>query len=225
MSKFLKIIIIIFLSLLLCAGIIWFVGFRFYNSVFRLSFDQVTTSLENTPTQCKKFTDCKLLPGDIILRRYITPTTIFFDEILDPYFTHSVFYLSDDEIFEAVGNYPAPEDQILISKLSKSDWLNADMDNFVIVRPKNYSGKLDYIVSELKTIANDPEYIFGPLKEGQKKVSCSDVILKYLSDEKIILNLPNIPKIITPDYLFWVTEKDRSNFEIVGYNINQKFSK
>ena len=219
-NLFLKSTIIIFS--LLSIGLIVFVYHKIYTTTFRLSYEEIKTSLENNPTQCKKFVNCKLIPGDIIIRRYVTKVTDLFSKTLNPYFTHSAFYFGNDELFEAVGNYGPPKDQILITKLSKSDWFDENMNNFIIIRPKNYNGKLDDIISGLRGIANDSEYVFGPLQEGKKMASCSDIILKYLEDEGVLTNLYKNPDIITPDYLFWVIEKDPSNFGTVGYDINPK---
>jgi hypothetical protein len=162
------------------------------------------------------------VPGDIIIRRYVTSVTQEYDEIINPYFTHSALYMGNDELFEALGTNEAPVDQVKITKLSESDWLKPDMKNFIIYRPKNYYGKLDKITKNLRNIADDPEYVFGRLKEGEKTVSCSDIILKYLFDEGVIRISSPIPPLITPDYLFWAIEEDSSNFEVVGYDIQQK---
>lgn len=220
--KVYKIIIVVILSILLLLGLIMFGAYRFYNSIFRLSYEQVYSVVNQNPTECKKFVECKLIPGDIIIRRYITNVSELFSTTLDPYFTHAVFYLGNDEIFEALGDYGKPDDQIIITKLSDSDWYNKDMNDFVILRPKNYYGKLDEVILDLKNIANDPEYKFGPIREGKKTVSCSDIILKNLVDKNIINALPKTPKIITPDYLFWSIQSNQLNSEIVGYNINPK---
>ncbi len=222
MKKVLKIIGIIFLIIFLGISILVFKGFLFYKSVFRLSYEQVATSLQETSFECKKFSECKLQPGDILIRRYVTPVTTLLDETLNPYFTHSAFYLGNDEMFEALGNYETPEKQIQITKLSESDWLDGEMVNFVVVRPKNYKGRLEDISKKLKDVANDPEYVFGELKDGQKTASCSDIILKYLIEDEIISDLSDKPKIIMPDYLFFATERDDLDFQIVGYNVNPK---
>lgn len=216
-----KIIIYIIGFLLLFIGLIMFMSYRFYNSVFRLSYEQVSTSLESNVAHCKTIKDCKLIPGDILIRRYVTKITSDFDESLDPYFTHSAMFLGNDELFEALGNYEIPVNQIAITKLSSSDWFYDDMHNFVVIRPKKNTEEIKEIISSLKNIANDPEYVFGPIKEGRKTVSCSDIILKLLLDKKILTKSSSLPQIITPDYLFWSVVK-HGNFEVVGYNINKK---
>lgn len=221
-KKIINLIIFIVLFCVLYFAISIYKGYKFYNSVFRLSYEEIIPSLEKTQPTCKKFKDCKLEPGDILIRRYVTTNTNLFNEFLDPYFTHSAIYIGNDEIFEAIGQTSNPEDEIQITKLSKSYWLNEDMNDFVIIRPKNYDGKLDKIILNLRKIADDPEYRFGPLEEGKKMVSCSDIILKYLIDEEILTNLPESPDFLTPDYLFWALEKNESNISIIGYNINLK---
>lgn len=221
-KKFLKGIVVMVLFIFLLVFFVLLKAYIFYSSVFVLSYDQVEKYMDTKPNQCKKLVDCKLLPGDIIIRRYVTKVSELFDETLNPYFTHSAVYLGNGELFEAVGNYTTPENQIVISKLSESAWYNQDMKNFVVIRPKNYYGKLDYTISGLTNIANDPEYVFGPLNETKKTASCSDIILKYLVDDKIVRNSYINPPIITPDYLFWKIENDSKNFEIIGYSIDKK---
>lgn len=191
---------------------------KFYDSVFRLSIDQVNSALINDSSQCKIISDCKLLPGDILIRRYITDRTWLINKIADPYFTHSAFYLGEDQIIEAVGKEKNRKDDIQIAQLSKSDWLNQDVESFVIIRPSNYGSKLEIIRNELAAIANDPDYKFGLPKKGQKKATCADLIFQQLLDQKI-LNAYDDAKIITPDYLFSASEN--AGFEIIGYNIRQ----
>ncbi len=193
---------------------------EFYNSIFRLSLDQISNSLSNTVPLCKKIIDCKLLPGDILIRRYITKRTWLVDKFAHPYFTHSAFYLGDDQLVEAVGTEKNSKDDIQIGILSKSDWLNFDVNNFIIIRPKNYSLKLDAIKSNLINIAEDSDYIFGLPKQGYKKATCADLIFKQLFDENII-HVSNAPKIITPDYLFSVAVNNPNDFEIIGFNIQK----
>jgi len=197
-----------------------FLGHEFYNSIFRLSSAQISNSLNNEVPQCKKIIDCKLLSGDILIRRYITKRTWLVDKLAHPYFTHSAFYLGNDQIVEAVGTEKNSKDDIQIGILSKSDWLNFDVDNFVIIRPKNYSLKLDVIKSNLKNIAEDSDYIFGLPKQGNKKATCADLIFQQLLDENIV-HVSNAPKIITPDYLFSVAKNNPDDFEIIGFNIQK----
>ncbi len=218
----LKIFFLVLLFLVTISCFFLLMGYRFYRNVFRLSYDEIVLTLKDKPSECKKMSDCKLLPGDILIRRYVTPVTKFIDSAFNPYFTHSAYYLGNDELFEALGNYAELENQILISKLSESDWMNEDMENFVIVRPTGSAEELENVANNLRSIADDPEYLFGPMKEGRKTASCSDIILKYLIDEEVISILPKKPSIITPDYLYWVTENDELGFKIVGYNIKPK---
>ena len=197
-----------------------YLGHEFYNSIFRLSSDKISDSLNDTVPQCKKIIDCKLLPGDILIRRYITKRTWLVDKLAHPYFTHSAFYLGDDQLVEAVDTEKNSDDDIQIAILSKSDWVNLDVDNCVIIRPKNYSLKLDVIKSNLKNIAEDSDYIFGLPEQGHKKATCADLIFQQLLDEKII-HVSSIPKIITPDYLFSAAKNNPDDFEIIGFNIQK----
>jgi hypothetical protein len=173
-----------------------------------------------TTRQCEKVKDCKLQPGDILIRRYITDRTRLIDRLFHPYFTHSAFYLGDGLLVEAVGTEKNREDDIQISELSKSDWLNPDVYNFVIIRPKNYSSKLDIIKYNLLQIANDSDYFFGIPTQGEKKATCADLIYNQLSDQYII-NASNTANVITPDYLFFTLTSDSNNFEVIGFNIQK----
>lgn len=193
---------------------------KFYDSIFRLSYSQINSSLIGIEAKCKKISDCELLPGDILIRRYITSRTWLFDKIARPYFTHLAFYLGDGQLVEAVGKEKSPKDDIQIAILSKSDWLNSDVNNFVIIRPKNYSNKLDDIENNLRNIAEDPDYVFGLPKKGHKRATCADLIFNQLFIENVNV-ISNAPRIITPDYFFWLTRDNPKDFEIIGFNIEE----
>ena len=183
-----------------------------------MSLNQISNYLIDAPSQCKKIIDCKLLPGDILIRKYMTQRIWFIDKLLNLFFTHSAFYLGDDKIVEAVGPEKNPKDDIQVVTLSSSDWLNSDVNDFVIIRPKNYLWKLERIKRNLKYIAEDPEYRFGLPKWGTKRATCADLIFKQLLDEDIV-SASTVPEILTPDYLFWLAENNPNDFEIVGFNI------
>ena len=194
---------------------------KFYVNIFRLSPDQFSSSLYNKKSKSKKISDCTLLPGDILIRRYITERTWLVDKLAHPYFTHSAFYLGDDQIVEAVGTEKTPEDEIQIAILSKSDWLYVDVENFVIIRPQKYTAtKLNIIKNNLINIAKDPDYKFGLPESGYKRATCADLIFRQLLSESVI-NVSNAPEIITPDYLFSLAIKNPFNFNIVGYSISK----
>ncbi|MCX6717437.1 MAG: hypothetical protein NTU76_02060 [Candidatus Taylorbacteria bacterium] len=167
------------LSLISAIGIIIIIfifsisfAYKFYVNTFRLSQNQISTFLSGTISPCRKIADCTLLPGDILIRRYITERTWIFDKFIHPYFTHSAFYLGNDQIVEAVGTEKNPEDEIQIATLSKSDWLDIRVNNFVIIRPKYSTAQLDTINENLKKIAEDPDYKFGLPKMGYKRATC-----------------------------------------------------
>jgi hypothetical protein len=189
-----------------------------YNDIFRLSFNEISNSLSSIIPQCKKIIDCNLVPGDILIRRYITKKTWLFDKLANPYFTHSTFYLGNDQIIEAVGTEKDPEDEIQIATLSKSDWFNNDVENWVIVRPKNITQKFNTIKNNLINIAEDKEYVFGLPQQGHKKFTCADLIFNQ-SKENGLVDISNAPKIISPDYLFWLATQNPTDFEIVGFGI------
>jgi len=192
--------------------------YKFYNDIFRLSYNQVQKSLSTKISPCKKIIDCKLVSGDILIRRYITERTWLVDKLAHPYFTHSAFYLGDDQIVEAIGTEKNPKDEIQIATLSKSDWLYSDVKNFVIIRPKYTTEKLETIKRNLKNIAEDPDYKFGLPQQENKRATCADLIFKQLYDANIV-NVSSVPRIITPDYLFWLSIQNQRDFEIIGYNI------
>ncbi len=217
-----RILVITFVFNVFTLAIVAYSGYVFYKSVFRLSYEQIHSTLRETNPVCVKFSECKLEPGDILIRRYITHVSDLFSKTLNPYFTHSAVYLGNDELFEALGNYLPPKDQIQITKLSESDWLDEEMENFVVVRPKNYNNKLDTISSNLREIANNPDYVFGILDENKKTASCSDVILKQLVSEGVMVESSAKPWVITPDYLFWKSQASKESFEVVGYSVSNK---
>lgn len=219
LKKISKIILIIILILILIVCFLLYRGNKFYDSIFRLTPEQVRNSLDINESECKKLSECELQPGDILIRRYVTPVTEIAYITLDPYFTHSAVYLGNDELFEALGNYETPENQVMVTKLSESDWFYEDMRHFVIVRPKSTEEKIENFISKLRAIADDNEYVFGPLKDGRKTVTCSDIILKYIEEDGLVSKKAENPKYISPDYLFWITKNNEADFEINKYNI------
>jgi len=189
-----------------------------YLDIFRLSPKEISFSLSNTTRHCEKIRDCPLLPGDILVRRYITDRTRLFERVLHPYFTHSAFYMGNDKIAEAVGTEKNPADDIQVAEFSKSDWFDSDIESFVIIRPKNYNGKFEKVKEDLEKVAEDPDYRFGLPKHGKKTTDCADFIVTPLLEEGIFAFL-NAPQYINPDYLFSTAIQSQSDFEIVGYRI------
>ena len=187
----------------------------FYNSVFRLTSSQAQDLLSSKPSSCSILSVCKLEPGDILIRRYITSQTRLADFVFHPYFTHSAMYLGNDQIVEAVGTEKDSRDDIQISSFSKSDWLDPGIERWVIVRPRNIRSKFETIKRNLEHIANDPDYIFGLPREGYKRTTCADLIFEQLYPE-------NVKRPVTPDYLFSRIVDDSDNFEIIGYSITDK---
>lgn len=193
---------------------------KLYAGIFRLSPEQVFQSFPYTAEKCKTIGDCKLLPGDILVRRYITNRTQLFDILVHPYFTHAAFYLGDGKIVEAVGTENNAEDEIQIAVFFESDWFDADMEKFAIIRP-NYRGKLENIKSELEKIAEDTEYRFGLFEHDKKMRTCADFILQPFLDAHLVTDL-HTPNIVTPDYLFWLGATTPAEFEIVGQGIRKQ---
>lgn len=186
-------------------------------NLFKLSADEVKSKLVGKISFCTKLIECKLIPGDILLRRHITSKTWTLDTFAHLYFTHSAFYLGDDQIVEAVGTENNPQDEISISTLSKSDWFDSDLEKWVIIRPQNISSKIDSIKATLIAIANDPDYSFGVPEKDNKKTDCADLIFRPLVENNII-DGTGAPKIITPDYLFWLATEEDKGMAIVGFD-------
>ncbi len=195
--------------------------YKFYNDIFRLSYRQVKETLSTNMFSCNKIINCKMVAGDILIRRYITERTWLLNKIAHPYFTHSALYLGNDQIIEAVGTEKNPENEIQISILSDSDWFNSDIESWVIVRPKNITQKFNIIKGNLLNIAKDKEYVFGLPENGHKKFTCADLIFIQLKENGLVTTY-NAPKIISPDYLFWASVQNPTDFEVVGYDIIEK---
>lgn len=200
---------------ILCAGV--YSSRLFYENIFRLSHSQVSKSLAASPTQCKSLKDCQLMPGDILIRRYVTSRTWAIDRFGHPFFTHSAFYLGDNQIVEAVGSEENSAEDIQIAMFSKSDWLNSDIESFVVFRPKYLGNGLLNIQNSLVQIANDPEYRFGLPQFGYKQTTCADLIFGQLQSEHMI-QATKVPYLLTPDYLFFTLLIDVDGFKIIGHN-------
>ena len=93
--------------------------------IFRLSPYDVSLRLPHSPSSCTHISECDLLPGDILIRRYITSRTTVFEHIIHPYFTHSAFYMGNDQIAEAVGSEENPITVFRDTTMAKSAILAA----------------------------------------------------------------------------------------------------
>jgi len=204
----------IFVFLVIISGIcIWF-----YGSVFRVSRSQVMQELSSKKSLCETLNTCSILPGDILIRKYMTQRIQYIDKPLNIFFTHAAFYLGDGKLFEVFGPEKNSNDDIQILELSKSDWLNSDITNFMIIRPKKYSETLETIKKTLTYIANDSNYRFGLPFLGPQRVTCADVIFDQLNKNGVV-HVQDIPRIVTPDYLFWLAIHSPNDFEIVGFHV------
>lgn len=214
-------LVITFIIIFMIFSVVSYIGYKTYSNFFRLDYQKISTSLEGREPLCQKLKDCKLLPGDVLIRRYITRSNDLFTKYFNPYFNHSAVYIGDDNIFEAAGNFETPENQVRIRKFSDSDWMDEEMNNFVVFRMKEGRKNPDKIkryIENLINIADDPEYLFGIYNQNKKTATCSDAILNFIKNNGLVEDI-NIPTIVTPDYLFWTGIKDTDNFELVGYNI------
>lgn len=190
-----------------------FFAYNFYRNIFRLSEKEVNSSLNNKRLECISIKKCTLLPGDILIRKYTTKRTWLIEKIANPYFTHSAMYLGNDQIIEAIGNEKNSKDDIQIDTLSKSDWMDTDIEKLIIIRPLNINTKFTIIKENLENIAKDPDYTFGLPKQGNKKTTCSELIFEQLKNEDL-LPKEKYPELITPDYLFYIATNN-NYFKII----------
>jgi hypothetical protein len=158
-----------------------------------------------------------LLPGDILIRRYITKRTWLFDTLAHPFFTHVAYYVGGDQIVEAVGTEKQSKDDIQVTQLSGSDWFNDDVRTFVIMRPKDSESEVADMSSALIRVANDPDYTFGLPEVGHKRTTCADLVYEQLRTEDLVTSRM-VPEIITPDYLYWATRYGSKDFDVLGYS-------
>lgn len=215
----LKIFLLLVVLVILAGGLSKTISiYNGYSNIFRLTTSDVHNALDQKISSCVMIGDCKLMPGDILIRRYITSRTWFIDKLASPYYTHSVMYLGDDQIIEAAGTERDPDDDIKVLVFSSSDWMNKDMNDWVVIRPKKIGPVFEIIKKDLISIASDPEYLFGLQENGNKRAICSDLIFRQLSNNNIVSGV-NTPNIITPDYLFWLAENNQTAFDVIGFNL------
>ncbi len=187
-----------------------------YNSIYRLSRAEVSGYVSQEVIQCDSLEECILLPGDILIRRYVNSNTRTFDTWLNPYFTHVALYLGGGQIVEAVGKQKNRQDEIQIVDMAKSDWFDEGIESWVLVRPRDFNEQFDIILSNLKSIAENPEYGFGLGNSTDTQYSCADLIFSQLVKYGIVVPVEE-GRIITPDYLFLTTVNQNEEFEVFGY--------
>lgn len=188
-----------------------------YFSIFRLSKEDVEVRLPPS-TICSTIQECNLMPGDILIRRYITEDTRLFDQIVQPFFTHSSVYIGSGQIVSAVGFKPNIQDEVIQENLYTSDWMHLDMEKWFIVRPLFTQPYIKKIIKNLEDIANDPQYGFGLFDASKKQTTCADIIYRQLTVDPSMSTLPESPKHVTPDYLFWLSTEFPQLFQIMGHN-------
>ncbi|MFA6252333.1 MAG: hypothetical protein WCX74_02955 [Candidatus Paceibacterota bacterium] len=184
--------------------------------IFTLSDSEVEASLLNIENNCDTISDCGLLPGDILLRRYSTNRTRLFENYARPYFTHSALYYGNGLVAEAIGNDPDDTKEIVIRNISETDWTSDRIETWIIIRPKIPEEKIRLICDRTKNIANDDSYTFGIKQQGNKRYTCSSLIFDQLIDQNII-NKNDVPEIITPDFIFRYASTHKELFNIVGF--------
>lgn len=189
-----------------------------------LSYDQAHEMISNKKVDslgCKNISNCNLQNGDILMRRYITDRTKFFDMVFNPYYTHTAFYIGNGYIVEAIGSEKNKSDDIIKERLSESDWHTSELNEWIVIRPKYTENQLNTMHNNLVGIADDDNYTFGlPDKDTTKKQKhtyCSYLIYNELVQNKVLkLDTNDTSKIITPDYLFNLLLTDK-NTSILGY--------
>lgn len=194
-----------------------YLGSIFYNSIFRISYDKVKYDLKNMNVTCHEISECKLLPGDILIRRYVTNRTAIFDKVLNPYFTHSAYYIGNGKIVEAIGNEINDENEIVVNNIYETDWNEKNIDSWVIVRPILEPEYINTINRNLEAIANNPKWRFGLPNQEDTRSTCADLIFNQLTPHFPTITLK--PKFITPDYLFYLATQNPKLFSIISYNL------
>ncbi|MDD4412903.1 MAG: hypothetical protein PHR00_04660 [Patescibacteria group bacterium] len=181
--------------------------------IFVLPKHEVVNLIKQDSQQAyNKIYPCNLLPGDILLRRYITKRVELFEKKFHPYFTHSAIYIGNNFIIEAVGKEKSKQDEVAIIQLNKSDWKDDNIEDLVVIKQKNISLDFAGIKNQLISIANDPEYSFGLPKKNKKITNCSFLAYNQIYDRQLIKQPKN--KIITPDYLLWYAKQYPENYSV-----------
>jgi hypothetical protein len=208
-----------FLVLILVSIVIKTVHYARTNT-FRLLPEEVYQMLGDKTSRCTKMKDCDLQPGDILLRRYVTKDSWLTNTAVGINFTHVGFYLGNDQTVEAHGREKNHKDDIRTDVFSTSMWAQDDIQNWAVIRPKKYGEKINEMKSNLISLANDPNYVFGIPRTGYKRVMCADFIFNELLRQKMVTS-HDAPKIITPDYLLLIANNHPDDFEILGYGFEK----
>lgn len=206
---------LIFYSLIIIITIFSIVYIIIYSNLFRLNRENVKNTFNTKPT-CDTINKCNLLPWDILIRRYITKRTKIMDEYLNLYFTHSAIYYWNNIIIEATGKEENKKDDVIKHSIYKTDWLDDEIESWVIIRPKYDKKITNKILNKLDNIAKDPNYSFW-ISIFWDKTSCSDLIFKVIYENNVYNNIEK-PYFITPDFLYYSTIKS-DEFTIIWYKI------
>ncbi len=160
-----------------------------------------------------------LEPGDILIRQLRTPRTAFLEDNTDLFFTHSAIYLGSNEIAEAIGYEDNPANDILVHRLSETNWYDQEA-KWVIIRPLLPTQVTKEILSDIRTIANDDNYTFG-LSDNQREATtrvCSDLIYYPFAEELAWSNLGE-PAVITTDFMVEDLLNRTDQFSLIATNI------
>jgi hypothetical protein len=139
--------------------------------------------------------------------------------VFPTYFTHTAYIGPNQTIYEAVGNLKHSADEILISEITKSDWIdhNPDPESIFVLRPRLTVDQIKQISTELQRIAKDDSYRFGVRSERDGVHEQEQILLctNYISDTLTKLGIiKQVPSITTPDYIFKLL-LENEGFEMV----------
>ena len=207
------VVIVLFVSGVFVSNVFW---------IFVMSKDQVFAYLSPVQSECLSLATCDLQPGDILIRRYITERTKPFEWFTHSYFTHSAVSVGEGMIVEATGPEEDPRLDIDTHPLLWSDWLNEDIETWVVVRPLGDAGRVHQAIASLRAIADDPEYRFGihwQRDDTSKVASCSDLVFRQYRTAGLITDT-RPPINVGPDSLFRYLVTHPDDFRIIASGVD-----
>lgn len=169
-----------------------------YSRIIKTNRSEIQERFQKEVIYCKDLATCNLKKGDMLIRRHVTKRTYIFNELLNPYFTHTALYIGEGKIVEASGVEYDRKDDISIKNLSETDWLDKDIEALAIIRITGYKEiDFDNDIKKISAIAEDQNHVFG-FEKGE--ISCAELLYRNIS-YPLFKKVP-IEMIVTPDYLF-----------------------